>query len=150
MHCFRKMLTLLSAMLLLMAPSAGSALRIGEYIPLTASVSTETLTGSEESGSEEYQFENTNTTDTNIDTSGSELIGYGEHQYPVTVAFAGDITDISPEQYPDIYQFEQELLVEGSEISKLFEIYKAGGMTPGDRTRLPNVWNCPLTQVRIP
>ena len=111
MHCFRKMLTLLSAMLLLMAPSAGSALRIGEYIPLTASVSTETLTGSEESGSEEYQFENTNTTDTNIDTSGSELIGYGEHQYPVTVAFAGDITDISPEQYPDIYQFEQELLL---------------------------------------
>ena len=140
MRCIRKTLTLLFAIILLMAPSAGSALRIGEYIPLTASVSTESLTGSEESGSEEYQFEGTNTTDTNIDSSGSELIGYGEYQYPFTVAFAGDIADISPEQYPDIYQFEQELLVEGSEISKLFEIYKAGGMTPDSRTRFDSDW----------
>ena len=126
--------------LILMIPSAGLAHRVGEYIPLNASVTPDIMTGSEVSESEDYQFEGSNVTDTEIDDSGTELIGYGEFNYPVTVSFAGDITDISSDQYPDIFQYEQELLIDGSEISKLFQLYKAGLQTLDTPSQFESEW----------
>lgn len=62
-------------------PNDAFAHRAGEYVPLNASVTADSLTGAESIDLENYQFEGSNVTDTNIHDSGTDFIGYEETRY---------------------------------------------------------------------
>ena len=121
-------------------PNDAFAHRAGEYVPLNASVTADSLTGAESIDLENYQFEGSNVTDTNIHDSGTDFIGYGETRYPVAVVSAGEITDVPNDLAQDIFQFEQQLLVEGSEIYRLFQKYQSENLTPEQQTRFNSAW----------
>ena len=130
----------------LMPVCASSEHRIGEYIPLEAITTPDSLTGNEDIRHESYEFYGNSITDTNLDEKSQDYLGTVENAYPVPVLSISDTEDISSPEYPDLYQFRQQLVLKGSDISLLFRQLKDSHLPAAERTGFISAWDDVLRQ----
>ena len=125
---------------------ASSEHRIGEYIPLEAITTPDSLTGNEDIRHESCEFYGNSITDTNLDEKSQDYLGTVENAYPVPVLSVSDTEDISSPEYPDLYHFRQQLVLKGSDISLLFRQLKDSHLPAAERTGFISAWDDVLRQ----